>query len=98
VPSVVPAGPKITSWGTIKPPHTAAENRTSHTKIYFEHLIGGKWDRQPFVYAQKYVNTSTETRYSISIHYAPGYWRVYAVHQDDDHAKSVSSVRSFLAR
>ena len=43
VPSVVSAGPKITSWGSIQPPHTAAQNRSSHTKIYLERYYGGKW-------------------------------------------------------
>jgi hypothetical protein len=98
VPKVVSSGPKITSWGTIQPPHTAAQNRSSHTKVYLERYYGGKWRAVVSLYAQQYKNTQTETLYAIALRYKPGSWRVKAVHQDDDHAKTVSSWRTFTVR
>jgi hypothetical protein len=43
VPSSIRSGVRVTSWGSIKPPHTAAQNRASHTKVYLERYSGGKW-------------------------------------------------------
>jgi len=97
VPSAVRSRVKYESWGTIKPPHTSAQNRTSHTKVYFEHYLGGKWTKALSFYAQKYRNTSSETQYAIRMQYAPGRWRVMAVHLDDDHARTASSWRTFTA-
>jgi hypothetical protein len=98
VPKAVQAGKLVTAWGTILPKHTTAQNRTSHTKIYLERYYGGKWHAVVSVYAQKYRNTKTATEYAVSLRYHAGSWRVKAVHQDDDHAKSTSSWRTFTAR
>jgi hypothetical protein len=98
VPSVVRAGVRVTSWGSVKPVHTAAQNKASHTKVYLERYSAGKYRPVVTLYAQKYVNTSSETRYSITLQYHSGSWRVRAVHQDDDHAKSVSDWRYFTVR
>jgi hypothetical protein len=98
VPSRVPAGPKITSWGTLKPLHTAAQNRSSHTKLSVQRYSGGRWRPVVSLYAQSYRNTSSATMYSVGLRYAPGQWRIQAVHQDSDHAKTVSAWRYFTAR
>jgi len=98
VPSRVRAGAKITSWGSLKPQHTAAQNKSSHIKLYVEHYIGGRWRLQfKSLYAMSYRNTPTDTKYSVTLRYAPGKWRIRAVHQDSDHAKTTSSWRSFKA-
>jgi len=102
VPSRVPAYALITSWGTIKPPHTAAQNKVSHTKVYAQHYLGGKWGRAIAFFANSYRNVPssgdpTETQYSLSIRWASGKWRIRAVHQDSDHAKTTSSWRVFTA-
>jgi len=97
VPSRVRAGMMITSWGTLKPLHTPAQNKASHTKVYWERYTGGKWRSVVSLYATLYRNTSTETKYGVRMMYAPGKWRIRAVHQDDDHAKTTSSWRTFSA-
>jgi hypothetical protein len=98
VPSTVRAYSRVTSWGTIKPPHTTAQNKSSHTKVIAEHYLGGRWQSVLTLFANKYKNTSTETKYAVTVRWAPGKWRIMAVHQDDDHAKSTSSWRTFTAR
>jgi hypothetical protein len=98
VPSTVRAGVPITSWGTIKPPHTSSQNHASHTKVVVEHYLGGKWRSVLTIFATKYKNSSSATSYAITLRYAPGKWRVMGVHQDDDHAKSASAWRTFTAR
>ena len=102
VPSRVRAYALITSWGTIKPAHTAAQNMASHTKVYAQHFLGGKWGRAISFFANAYRNVPsggdpTETQYSLSLRWAPGQWRVWAVHQDAEHLKSTSSWRMFTA-
>ena len=102
VPPRVPANVLITSWGTIKPPHTAAQNKVSHTKVYAQHLLGGKWGRAIAFFANSYRNVPaggdpTETQYSLSLRWAPGKWRVWAVHQDAEHLKSTSTLGTFTA-
>jgi len=98
VPSRVRAGPKITSWGTLRPLHTAAQNRSSHTKVSVQRYSGGRWRPVVSLYAQSYRNTSSETRYSVGLRYVPGQWRMRAVHRDSDHATTTSSWRYFTAR
>jgi hypothetical protein len=98
VPSSVRANVPITSWGSIKPRHSASQNKSSHTRVYVEHYLGGRWQAVISLYASKYKSTSTETRYGYTLRYKPGTWRVRAVHQDDDHAKSTSSWRTFTVR
>jgi hypothetical protein len=98
VPSTVRAYSRVTSWGTIKPPHTTAQNKSSHTKVIAEHYLGGRWQSVLTLFANKYKNTSAETMYAVTVRWAPGKWRIMAVHQDDDHAKSTSSWRTFTAR
>jgi len=98
VPSRVRAGARITSWGSLKPQHTASQNKSSHTKLYVEHYFGGRWRLQfKSLYAMSYRNTPTDTKYSVTLRYKPGKWRIRAVHQDSDHAKTSSSWRSFKA-
>lgn len=99
IPSHVPANKRITSWGTIKPPHSEQQNKSSHTKLYYYHQIGGRWVKvfPDGIFATQYKNTSTETLYGITLQYSPGKWRVMAVHQDDDHARSPSPWRTFTA-
>ncbi len=98
VPKVIQAGRLVTSWGTILPKHTTAQNRSSHTKVYLERYYGGRWHAVTSLYAQKYRSTKNATEYAVSLHYHAGSWRLKAVHQDDDHAKSTSSWRTFTAR
>ena len=76
---------------------TPAQNKASHTKVYWERYTGGKWRSVVSLYATLYRNTSTETKYGVRMMYAPGKWRIRAVHQDDDHAKTTSSWRTFSA-
>ena len=95
VPKAIAAGPKVWAWGSILPRHSTAQNRSSHTKVYLERYYGGSWHAVTSLYAQKYKNTKTATLYGIGLHYKPGSWRVMAVHEDDDHAKTVSSWRTF---
>ena len=95
VPSRVRAGSRITCWGTIAPQHTAAQNRASHTKVAIERYTGGRWRAVYSLFAQKYKNSGSVTKYSITLMFAPGKWRVRATHSDIDHAKSVSSWRTF---
>jgi hypothetical protein len=95
VPSRVRAGARITCWGTIAPQHTAAQNRASHTKVAIERYTGGRWRAVYSLFAQKYKNSGSVTNYSITLMFAPGRWRVNATHSDIDHAKSVSSWRTF---
>ena len=95
VPKVVASGPKVWGWGTILPRHSTAQNRASHTKVYLERYYGGSWHAVISLYAQKYRNTKTATEYGIGLHYKPGSWRIMAVHEDDDHAKTASSWRTF---
>jgi len=97
VPSRVPAGPKIMSSGTLRPLHTAAQNRSSHTKVSVERKSGGRWRPVLSLYAQSYRNTSSMTKYKVGLRYFPGDWRIRAVHQDSDHAKTVSAWRYFEA-
>jgi hypothetical protein len=99
VPSRVPVGPKITSWGTIKPLHTVAQNKASHTNVTVQRFSGGKWRTViPKMFAQSYRNTSSATMYSVGLRYmVPGKWRMRAVHQDSDHATTTSSWRTFTA-
>jgi hypothetical protein len=98
VPSTVRSYARVTSWGTIKPPHTTSQNKSSHTKVIAEHYLGGKWQSVLTLFANKYKNTATQTKYAVTVRWAPGKWRIMAVHQDDDHAKSASSWRTFTAR
>jgi hypothetical protein len=95
VASRVRAGVLITSWGTLKPPHEL--NIGSGTKVYWERYLGGRW--RPIVsgFATSYRNTSSSTKYSVRMQYVAGKWRVRAVHQDNDHAKTTSSWRTFTA-
>ena len=95
VPKVVASGPKVWGWGTILPRHSTAQNRASHTKVYLERYYSGSWHAVTSLYAQKYRNTKTATEYGIGLHYKPGSWRIMAVHEDDDHAKTASSWRTF---
>ena len=95
VPSRVRAGARITCWGTIAPQHTAAQNRASHTKVAIQRYAGGRWRAVYSLFAQKYKNSGGVTKYSITLMFAPGKWRVRATHSDIDHAKSVSSWRTF---
>ena len=97
VPSRVRAGVKITSWGTLKPMHTAAQNKSSHTKVYVQRYSHGTWRTVLGLYAQKYSNTSSMTKYGVGVFYQPGRFRICAVHQDSDHAKTTSSWRTFTA-
>lgn len=98
VPSRVRAGVRITCWGTIAPQHTAAQNRASHTKVAIQRYTGGRWRALYSLFAQKYRNSGSVTKYSITLMFAPGKWRVDATHSDIDHAKSVSSWRTFTVR
>jgi hypothetical protein len=98
VPSRVRAGVRITCWGTIAPQHTAAQNRASHTKVAIQRYTGGRWRALYSLFAQKYRNSGSVTKYSITLMFAPGKWRVNATHSDIDHAKSVSSWRTFTVR
>ena len=95
VPSRVRSLVKVTSWGTLRPQHKGGIG--SHTKVYWERFTGGKWRAIVSLYAQSYRNTSSETKYGVTLMYAPGKWRVRAVHQDVDHAKTTSSWRTFTA-
>jgi hypothetical protein len=101
VPSQVRAYALTKSWGTIKPAHTAAQNRASHTKVYAQHFLNGKWGRALAFFATSYRNVPfgnpAETQYSLSIRWAPGKWRVRAVHRDSDHVTTTSSWRTFRA-
>ena len=97
VPKVIAAGVKVWAWGSILPRHSTAQNRSSHTKVYLERYYGGKWHAVTSLYAQKYKNTQTATLYGIGLYYKPGSWRVMAVHMDADHARTVSSWRTFTA-
>jgi hypothetical protein len=98
VPSLVRAGKLTTSWGQLLPRHTAEQNRVSHTKVYAERFSGGRWRPVVALYAQAYRNTSSATEYRFGLRYASGKWRVRAVHQDSDHAKTTSSWRTFTVR
>jgi hypothetical protein len=98
VPSRVRAGKLTTSWGKLLPLHTAEQNKASHTKVYAERFSGGRWRPVVALYAQAYRNTSSATEYRFGLRYASGTWRVRAVHQDSDHAKTTSSWRTFTVR
>lgn len=101
VPSRVGANRMGTWWGTIKPPHSDAETRISNTKVYWERYLGGRWRPISWGFAKSFKNTSSVTKYSASVFFpssAAGKWRVRAVHQDSDHAKTTSSWRTFTVR
>jgi len=101
VPSRVGANRMGTWWGTIKPPHSDAETRISNTKVYWERYLGGRWRLISWGFAKSFKNTSSVTKYSASVFFpssAAGKWRVRAVHQDSDHAKTTSSWRTFTVR
>jgi len=97
VPSRVRANVLITSWGTLQPPHTAAQNKASHTKVSWERYSGGRWQPVISMFASSYRNTATATEYSVKMRYVAGKWRVRAVHEDSDHAQTISSWRTFTA-
>jgi hypothetical protein len=96
IPSRVRAFMRITSWGTLKPRHAAGMG--SHTKVYWQRFTGGRWRSVVSLYAQSYRNTPSETKYGVTLMYAPGRWRVQAVHKDIDHAATASAWRYFTAR
>lgn len=98
VPAKVRAGKLITSWGSIRPLHSPEQNTTSHTKVYVERYSRGKWRPVVSLWAGEYKNTASATKYSMSLRYVAGKWRVRGVHQDDDHAMSTSAWRVFTAR
>ncbi len=102
VPSRVRAGVLVKSWGTIKPLHTAAQNKASHTRVFWERNRGGRWLPIYSGFAKSYRNmppgeNATETQYGAEIRCVAGKWRVRAVHQDGDHVKTTSSWRGFTA-
>ena len=97
VPSRVRANTLITSWGTLQPMHTPAQNKASHTKVYWYRKIGKRWNLQYAGFATKYRSTSSATKYAVSMRCVAGKWAVGAVHQDSDHAKTTSSWRYFTA-
>jgi len=97
IPSQVRSRTLYTSWGTLKPPHTAAQNKASHTRVYWERYSGGRWQPVISMFASSYRNTATATEYSVRMQYVPGKWRMRAVHQDSDHAKTISPWRTFSA-
>ncbi len=98
VPSRIRAGTLAKYWGTLKPQHTSAQNQSSHTKVYLERYSGGRYRQVASLFAQSYRNASGATQYGYAVRYASGSWRVRAVHQDSDHAKTTSSWRYFTAR
>lgn len=97
VPSRVRAGKLLQYWGTLKPQHTSAQNKSSHTKVYLERYSRGKYRPVASLFAHAYRNVSGATQYGYAVRYASGSWRVRAVHQDSDHAKTTSSWRYFAA-
>jgi len=102
VPSRVRAGVPFTSWGTLKPLHTAKQNKQGHTKITFERKVNGRYRFVKTITASRYRNTSSKTQFGVDLFFPPfvtdGGWRIQAVHQDGDHVKSFSSWRTFIVR
>jgi hypothetical protein len=85
-----------TYWGTLKPMHSTAQNKTSHTEVFLQRYSGGRWKQIDAKYAQAYRNTTTATLYMTSWRLgAPGRMRMRAVHADADHAKTTSAWRYF---
>lgn len=83
-------------WGTLKPKHSAAQNLTSHTRVYLYRYSGGKWRLLDSKYAQTYRNTTSATLYMVSWRLGlTGRYRMQAVHRDADHAKTTSAWRYF---
>ena len=96
VPSRIRAGALITSWGTLMPPHP--QNIGSHTRVFIERFLGGKWRALYDTYASLFRSTSSETKYGVPLRFKQaGKYRIQAVHQDIDHAKTTSSWRTFSA-
>jgi len=95
VPSRVRPGTLTASWGTLQPLHTPAQNKVSHIKVYLQRYDGGRWQAVTSTYAISYRNKSSSTEYSVRFKYVAGKWRMRAVHQDSDHARTTSSWRTF---
>ena len=102
VPSRVRAGVMFTSYGTLKPRHTAKQNRQGHTKATIERFVNGGWRTIRTLTADMYRNTSSLTKFYVELFFPPmvalGKWRIRAVHQDGDHLKTTSSWRTFTVR
>jgi hypothetical protein len=89
-------GVLVTKWGTLLPRHSAAANRQGHTKIEFSRYSNGKYRLVYRYRAQSYRNTTSATKYSVRFRWpVASKWRVRAIHEDPDHAKTTSSWRYF---
>jgi len=96
MPRICKPGVLYKRWGTLKPIHTAEQNKTSHTKVFFYHLSHGKWRLINSGYAKAYRNTTSATQYMVRWSFGiSGRWRVRARHRDADHATTYSAWRYF---
>ena len=95
VPTSVVHGRAFTSWGYLKPRHTAG---TYPVKLYLYRYQYGKWVLRTTALA-KAGNYSSYTKYarSISLQLA-GRWRMRAYHGDAQHAATFSAYRYVLAK
>ena len=92
-------GVKITAWGTLLPRHSAAANKVAHTKAELYRYSNGKYRRVLTTFAKSCTNTTTATKYKVVVYFnKSGKWRVRAIHEDPDHARTVSSWRYFIVR
>jgi hypothetical protein len=90
-------GVRVTEWGSLRPQHSAAANAVNHTKASFYRYFNGKWRFVATLWAKAYRNTTSATQYKIVVPSfgKTGKWRVRAIHQDADHAKTTSAWRYF---
>ena len=97
-PLKVRRGKRVTAVGTLKPQHSAAQNRQSHTRVYIYRYSHGKYRLLAKRWARAY-NTSSVSKYKLRLVFnKTGKYRARAVHMDDDHAKTTSSWRTFRVR
>jgi hypothetical protein len=97
IPKTVRRGVRVVAWGTLLPQHSDAANQQNHTKAQFCRYSNGRYRLVATLWAKAYRNTTSATQYKILVSSfgKTGRWRVRAIHQDADHAKTTSAWRYF---